>query len=213
MTSPPPRPPSSPRASGPDCLSPTISTTSKPGQESGPKSEITCSTTPASSWTSRDGRDCPPSSPGRQGRVAVVSPDPEANPAVAHRHGTDPGGHDRGVLAEALELLRVITNDRDLAAVLGEQHRPGRDPLASIASYCHPAGTCKMGPATDPAAVVDATGAVHGVGDRYVADASIMPAITRGNINLPTAMIGARVAAGLLELDPADAAKANSVQL
>jgi choline dehydrogenase len=116
------------------------------------------------------------------------------------------------VLAEALELLRVITDDRDLAAVLGDQHRPERDPLASIASYCHPAGTCQMGPATDPAAVVDATGAVHGVEDLYVADASIMPAITRGNINLPTAMIGARVAAGLLRLDPANAATAPLVQ-
>jgi choline dehydrogenase len=147
-----------------------------------------------------------------RGRVTVISADPEANPRVAHRHGTDPDGHDRAVLAEALELLRVITDDRDLAAVLGDQHRPERDPLASIASYCHPAGTCQMGPATDPAAVVDATGAVHGVEDLYVADASIMPAITRGNINLPTAMIGARVAAGLLRLDPANAATAPLVQ-
>jgi choline dehydrogenase len=143
-----------------------------------------------------------------QGRVTVISADPEANPTVAHRYGTDPCGHDRGVLAEALELLRVITDDRDLASVLGDQHRPEYDPLASIASYCHPAGTCKMGPATDPAAVVDATGAVRGIEGLYVADASIMPAITRGNINLPTAMIGARVAAGLLKLDPANAATA-----
>ena len=37
-----------------------------------------------------------------------------------------------------------------------------------------------------------------------MADASIMPSITRGNINLPTAMIGARIAAGLLKLTPAD---------
>ncbi len=62
-----------------------------------------------------------------------------------------------------------------------------------------------MGPSTDPDAVVDATGAVHGLAGLYVCDASIMPDITRGNINLPTAMIGARVAAGLLELDPAHA--------
>jgi choline dehydrogenase len=44
---------------------------------------------------------------------------------------------------------------------------------------------------------------VHGVTGLYVADASIMPGITRGNINLPTAMIGARVATKLLDLDPA----------
>lgn len=55
-------------------------------------------------------------------------------------------------------------------------------------------------------AVTDTTGAVHGLEGLYVADASVMPSITRGNINLPTAMIGARIAAGLLKLAPADIA-------
>ncbi len=137
------------------------------------------------------------------GRVTITGPGPEDGPRIDHRYGTDPGGHDRAVLAGALELLREITRDRELAGVLGAEHRPGRDPLAHIVSYCHPAGTCKMGPPGDPAAVVDHSGAVHGLTGLYVADASIMPAITRGNINLPTAMIGARVAAGLLDLDPA----------
>ena len=140
------------------------------------------------------------------GRVTIGSSGPHASPRVDHRYGTDPGGHDRAVLAEALQLLREITRDHELRDVLGAEHRPGRDPLAGIVSYCHPAGTCKMGPSGDPAAVVDATGAVHGLAGLYVCDASIMPDITRGNINLPTAMIGARVAAGLLQLDPARAA-------
>jgi choline dehydrogenase len=139
------------------------------------------------------------------GQVAITSPDPQASPVIDHRYGTDPGGHDRAVLAEALELLRQMTRDPGLRDVLGAEHQPGRDPLASIVSYCHPAGTCKMGPASDPGAVVGATGAVHGLDGLYVCDASIMPDITRGNINLPTAMIGARVAAGLLGLDPAQA--------
>jgi choline dehydrogenase len=98
------------------------------------------------------------------GQVTIGSPDPHASPRVDHRYGTDPGGHDRAVLAEALQLLRDITRDHD------------------------------------------ATGAVHGLAGLYVCDASIMPDITRGNINLPTAMIGARVAAGLAGLDPARAA-------
>jgi choline dehydrogenase len=46
---------------------------------------------------------------------------------------------------------------------------------------------------------------VHGVRGLYVADASIMPAITRGNPNLPIAMIGARIAAGLLGIEPSEA--------
>src|SRR6201996_6453462 len=137
------------------------------------------------------------------GQVMITSAGPDANPAVDHRYGTDPGGHDRAVLAEALELLRELTRDPGLADVLGAEHRPERDPLASIVSYCHPVGTCKMGPASHPGAVVDHSGAVHGLAGLHVADASIMPAITRGNINLPTAMIGARVATKLLDLDPA----------
>jgi choline dehydrogenase len=145
-----------------------------------------------------------------QGHVAITSADPHANPSVDHRYGTDPDGHDRAVLTDALQLLRDITRDTELAAVLGPEHRPDRHALDNIVSYCHPAGTCKMGPARDTQAVVDARGAVHGVSGLYVADASIMPTITRGNINLPTAMIGARIAAGLLSLEPSEACGAQA---
>ena len=141
-----------------------------------------------------------------EGRVTLRGADPDLAPLIDHRYGTDPGGHDRAVLAESLDLLRAMTADHELAAILGAPAHPDRDPLAGIASYCHPAGTCKMGPGSDGTAVVDATGAVHGIEGLYVADASIMPSITRGNINLPTAMIGARIAAGILKLTPADIA-------
>lgn len=139
-----------------------------------------------------------------EGQVTIDSADPHASPVVDHRYGSDPDGYDRAVLAESLNLLRSMCAAPELAAVLGEQATTG-DPLDNIVNYCHPAGSCKMGPAEDPAAVVDATGAVHGIQGLYVADASIMPAITRGNINLPIAMIGARIAAGLLGQQPADA--------
>jgi choline dehydrogenase len=140
------------------------------------------------------------------GRVMIRDARPDTAPLVEHHYGTDPDGHDRAVLAEALDVLRTITAEPDLAAILGRPAHGDRDPLAHIASYCHPAGTCRMGPATDRGGVVDATGAVHGIDGLYVADASVMPAISRGNINLPTAMIGARIAAGLLDLTPATAA-------
>ena len=141
-----------------------------------------------------------------QGRVTLASADPHVDPVVDHRYGSDPEGYDRTVLAESLDLLRSMCAVPELAAVLGEEAVNG-DPLDSIVNYCHPAGSAKMGPADDPDAVVDATGAVHGVGGLYVADASIMPAITRGNINLPVAMIGARIAAGILGKDPARAVR------
>jgi choline dehydrogenase-like flavoprotein len=53
----------------------------------------------------------------------------------------------------------------------------------------HPIGTCKMGPAQDPLAVVDAELRVHGLQNLRVIDASIMPNLVTGNTNAPTLMI------------------------
>jgi choline dehydrogenase len=142
------------------------------------------------------------------GRVMIRDGRPGTAPLVEHRYGTDPDGHDRAVLTEALDLLHTMTSEPDLATIIGRPEHDDRDPLAHIASYCHPVGTCRMGTASDSGAVVDASGAVHGIEGLYVADASVMPSISRGNINLPTAMIGARIAAGLLDLAPVTAANA-----
>uniref|UniRef100_A0A8D8CXV0 Glucose dehydrogenase [FAD, quinone] n=2 Tax=Culex pipiens TaxID=7175 RepID=A0A8D8CXV0_CULPI len=67
-------------------------------------------------------------------------------------------------------------------------------------SFYHPVGTAKMGPVSDPNAVVDSKLRVYGVKGLRVVDASIMPKITSGNTNAPTIMI-AEKASDLIKME------------
>ena len=64
--------------------------------------------------------------------------------------------------------------------------------LDTVAHYYHPVGSCPMG--DGPMSVCDADGRVHGVPGVVVADASVMPQITRATTNMPALMIGERIA-------------------
>jgi len=70
---------------------------------------------------------------------------------------------------------------------------------ANANSAYHPCGSCRIG--SDAMAVVDPALRVHGIERLRVADASVMPAITNGNINAPCMMIGERAADLLLSRD------------
>ncbi len=88
---------------------------------------------------------------------------------------------------QRVDLLELIRKPSDVAQHIKD----------NVAGPFHLAGTCRMGEAADPAAVVDSEGRVHGVLRLRVVDASIMPTLVRGNTNIPTIMVAEKVAASI----------------
>jgi choline dehydrogenase-like flavoprotein len=66
-----------------------------------------------------------------------------------------------------------------------------------VRGYFHPVGTCRVGSADDPEAVVDGNCRLHGIDNLYVCDASVMPTIPRANTNLITVAIAEQIADSL----------------
>jgi choline dehydrogenase len=137
--------------------------------------------------------------PGSAGTVRLASADPLQPPVADPRYLTDPG--DRARLRAGLCLVKRIFDSSALSAVTGAPIEPSSwtdDALDSwirsnAGTEWHPAGTCAMG--TGEQAVVDpATMAVHGFDNLYVADSSVMPAVTRGNLQAPVIMLAERAA-------------------
>jgi choline dehydrogenase len=140
------------------------------------------------------------------GRITLTDRDPRSAPMIDHRYLSDPDDHDRTVLADARELMGQITSVPAFARWLGEPSGHGANLVESVVNYCHPAGGCRLGSTDDPMAVTDCDGAVHGIEGLRIADASVMPTITRANINLPVAAVAARVASSMLGLPTAELA-------
>jgi 5-(hydroxymethyl)furfural/furfural oxidase len=68
----------------------------------------------------------------------------------------------------------------------------------TVLGHWHATSTCRMGAANDPGAVTDPAGRVHGVEGLRVCDASIMPTVPCANTNIPTIMVGEKIAAAIL---------------
>ncbi len=83
----------------------------------------------------------------------------------------------------------------DLAALVADREALAEHVRQNVAGTFHVCGTCRMGRADDPDAVVDNAGRVRGVGGLRVVDASIMPSVPRGNTNIPTIMLAEKIAA------------------
>jgi len=140
--------------------------------------------------------------PTSRGSVHINSVDPEAPPIIAPNYLSTE--EDRKVAAEALRLTRQIVQSPALQPHLPEEYKPGvqyqtEDELIKAAgdigtTIFHPVGTCKMGRADDPMAVLDSELRVRGIDHLRVVDASAMPTITSGNTAAPTMMIAQRVA-------------------
>ena len=141
--------------------------------------------------------------PSSRGQVALRDPDPASAPRIAPNYlSTD---SDRSVAVNSLRIARHVAAQAALAPYAPQEHLPGAalqsdEQLAHAAgdigtTIFHPVGTCTMGRADDPQAVVDSELRVRGVHGLRVVDASVMPTITSGNTNSPTLMIAERGAA------------------
>lgn len=137
-----------------------------------------------------------------EGVVRTVSRDPEAQPEIDHRYFSNARDLDRmvGAAKVAIDVAKVMSESVRCEVLLPDAASSRDDEslrrhvLEYHATDFHPCGTLRMGPDGDQMAVVDDHCRLRGVGNLYVADASVMPTIPRANINLPTMMIGERVA-------------------
>lgn len=140
--------------------------------------------------------------PASRGRVEIRSADPRLPPRI--HPGYLSVESDRRLAVELVRRMREIAATAPLSDYVTEGHEPPASLRSDAqlldwvrrksATIYHPVGTCAMGPATDPAAVVDHRLRVHGMRNLRVADASIMPRIVSANTNAPAIMIGERVA-------------------
>jgi choline dehydrogenase len=146
--------------------------------------------------------------PTSRGTVRIRSAQADQAPAIAPNYlSTD---DDRQVAADAIRTTRRLMKQKTLSKYHPQEYLPGPavgDDDASLAKAAgdigttifHPVGTAKMGISSDSSAVVDERLRFFGIAGLRVADASVMPTITSGNTNTPTAMIAEKGAAMILE--------------
>jgi len=147
--------------------------------------------------------------PRSRGELTLASADPAAKPTIVGSHLTERADID--ALVWGIGKARELAASSPLAGALGREIYPGSavggddeavadDVRRRVELLYHPTGTCRMGGDTD--SVVDPELRVRGVEGLRVADASVMPTITRGNTNAPTMMIGEKAADLILGREP-----------
>ncbi|MGB3407399.1 MAG: choline dehydrogenase [Jannaschia sp.] len=145
-----------------------------------------------------------------RGRIRLRSRDPEAAPSILFNYMSDPD--DWRDFRTAIRLTRELFAQPAFDPYRGHELLPGVDKQSDddldavirqhAESAYHPCGTARMGAADDPGAVVDPHGRVIGVEGLRVADSSIFPRITNGNLNAPSIMVGEKMSDHILGRDP-----------
>jgi choline dehydrogenase len=141
-----------------------------------------------------------------RGRVALRGPDPAAPPSILFNYMSQ--DQDWIDFRRAIRLTREIMAQPPMTRFAGDEILPGVNATDDAAlddairehaeSAYHPCGTCRMGRADDPDAVVDPEARVIGVDGLRLADSSIFPQVTNGNTNAPSIMVGEKAADHIL---------------
>jgi len=145
-----------------------------------------------------------------RGTVRLRSADPAAPPVIRFNYMSHPD--DWAEFRACVRLTREIFAQDALARHIRHEIQPGPgvqtdDQIDAFIrdhaeSAYHPCGTARMGRADDPMAVVDPQARVIGVDGLRVADSSIFPRITNGNLNAPAILVGEKVADHVLGRTP-----------
>ncbi len=139
--------------------------------------------------------------PESRGCVSLASTDPYDDPAILANFLSTP--EDIRAVREGLRIARTVIGQPAFDALRGDEIAPGpqvqsdEEIDAFIRAHgetiYHPVGTCKMGVASDPMAVVDSQLRVIDLEGLRVVDASVMPTLIGGNTNAPTIMIAEKI--------------------
>jgi choline dehydrogenase len=145
-----------------------------------------------------------------RGEITLRSADPNDSPKIQFNYMSHPD--DWKDFRHCVRLTREIFGQRAFEPYLGEEIQPGAHVQSDeqidaflkehVESAYHPCGSAKMGSAKDPMSVVDPECRVIGVEGLRVADSSIFPQVTNGNLNAPSIMTGEKAADHILGKQP-----------